>query len=572
MCQGCTWVVTCQASFEMECDCTLALRSKFGSCLPSLHPPPTHPLFITPFSPTTTKLPSFTTCIIIIPYPPTPCAGIRSVPTFPLALIASSQVQASATLGCWQQRGSEQSHLRCRGQVLVAQYCSCYLLAVLPSPSPFHPPHSCLTMMLPVVTTPRHWDQYRQRWARLHHAPNTRLVGIDILKVVDDQLKVQQAAAAQLKAMAEEEHHQPAARALAARLPTAKPTSSYERKAAAHFFGSGVPTLVHCLADMRTIGPKGVIFNNCAHNSQDDEVDMDAFLAAFFYASCEPDTLIQPSPARTLSCECWPSASVPLLCRGVWVLIPWSCCCDDAWPGHFIVKQTTRTKGIWSCQPQAPRAAVFRYIQLDRQTMHLLDTLELWASCAGSVTYPHIDSTVLGSVVLQLVGTKIWLIWPPTRKNLEQVQGNTWLDNGDRPEVVVRRLEKVEVRVMEQGDVLYFPPGTIHCVLGVTGSMHAGWYVHNPGEDLAVVEHAAAWEIQHVATAVKAQSPSRVESAVHGLKLGLDYWSTHGSEGEGTEKIASRLGMSQRLTALLAQVQLQAVADAPGPKKRTRLV
>ena len=91
----------------------------------------------------------------------------------------------------------------------------------------------------------------------------------------------------------------------------------------------------------------------------------------------------------------------------------------------------------------------------------------------GDITHPHIDPPLVRSLFWQVIGSKLWCIWPPTKENLalfEQTvaRDRTWqwaMENLHEP--------GRKCFIMEPGTWWVLNPCEIHACISLSPSVHA---------------------------------------------------------------------------------------------------
>ncbi|KAF7856813.1 hypothetical protein EAF04_009576 [Stromatinia cepivora] len=95
---------------------------------------------------------------------------------------------------------------------------------------------------------------------------------------------------------------------------------------------------------------------------------------------------------------------------------------------------------------------------------------------SGAYSDIHIDSTTIGRAVCIERCTKIWLVWPPTKRNLQ-----LWADNKGLGVAIQTYGHKLEggfvIQISgnrSQANALTIPAGTLHCVFTIFGGFLTG--------------------------------------------------------------------------------------------------
>lgn len=102
-----------------------------------------------------------------------------------------------------------------------------------------------------------------------------------------------------------------------------------------------------------------------------------------------------------------------------------------------------------------------------------------WSSCLspmGAHTSTHMDFHGSSQVIVHITGEKLWLLWPPTRKNLHWFNDiRDKLSTGDTTLDSIRNLEGLQVLLTSDVPFAFqIPPYCLHAVLTLTPSAHTG--------------------------------------------------------------------------------------------------
>lgn len=92
----------------------------------------------------------------------------------------------------------------------------------------------------------------------------------------------------------------------------------------------------------------------------------------------------------------------------------------------------------------------------------------------GTISEPHIDQSGSGSLLTELLEGKLFVIWPPTPKNLSWFSNKYGLYSGTIFEAALEALERPHCIYLEQGASYILRPGHIHGVLTATTAAIAG--------------------------------------------------------------------------------------------------
>ncbi|KAJ3889807.1 hypothetical protein GG344DRAFT_66791 [Lentinula edodes] len=97
----------------------------------------------------------------------------------------------------------------------------------------------------------------------------------------------------------------------------------------------------------------------------------------------------------------------------------------------------------------------------------------------GAFTLPHTDGMGSSMRIGHLSGAKLWILWPPTEKNLA-INFSQWFEpgvyKGGELGWFLQRLENPELVLFDGNITVDLPPCTIHACLSLTQSSHVGQY------------------------------------------------------------------------------------------------
>ena len=93
---------------------------------------------------------------------------------------------------------------------------------------------------------------------------------------------------------------------------------------------------------------------------------------------------------------------------------------------------------------------------------------------AGTISEPHIDQTGSVTLLIQLLGMKVFVVWPPTANNFEWFSNKYGIRYGTIFEAALQRLEFSECIIFKQGQYEHLGPCYIHGVLSPLNSAVAG--------------------------------------------------------------------------------------------------
>lgn len=135
---------------------------------------------------------------------------------------------------------------------------------------------------------------------------------------------------------------------------------------------------------------------------------------------------------------------------------------------------------IVECWPKAARGGLKDFNPRWESTTTIFDSEDRRPATytqPGSITSAHKDGFGYGIRIYQVLGSKLWLVWPPTEQNISWICRNLYELNYS-PEhsldMYLRSMEGLQVYLVEEGDCFDVPPLTIHCCLSLTTSIHIG--------------------------------------------------------------------------------------------------
>ena len=142
---------------------------------------------------------------------------------------------------------------------------------------------------------------------------------------------------------------------------------------------------------------------------------------------------------------------------------------------------------------------------------------QFFMSGAGDITSPHIDPPLTRTVFWQVVGHKIWGIWPATKENLDVFEQSVAKDRTWKWAVNNLSESDRKIFIMQPGTAWDLKQSEIHACISLSPSVHAVqefFYVEDAKEILDTwMATKEAWEN---GTAMEIHEP-------HGLKP-LDEW------------------------------------------------
>ncbi|KAK0559240.1 JmjC domain-containing histone demethylation protein 1 [Tilletia horrida] len=184
---------------------------------------------------------------------------------------------------------------------------------------------------------------------------------------------------------------------------------------------------------------------------------------------------------------------------------------------------------------------------------------------AGHLTEIHQDGVLDGSIITQIQGEKVFLMWPPTEHNLKITSAfhrgaRSWLLHA------IKHLELGQMLHLKPGCKFFLPAGTFHAVFSLTSSCLVGYQVHNPSM-LDNATRLLTWDID--ATIKLHQDADLLEEVIEETDILISRW-----EHERANIFQARHDDINKLIALWHQdlrIKLQInIANLRRPIKRTR--
>lgn len=136
-----------------------------------------------------------------------------------------------------------------------------------------------------------------------------------------------------------------------------------------------------------------------------------------------------------------------------------------------------KTAGLGSCGLKLPTSLMENsVVMLQGKGKNKMTSFSTTLSPAGAITHPHLDFHGSTQVMFHITGEKVWLIWPPTPKNLHwygRYRDQPVFEN--RTLEAIHQLEHIKVlHVWKPGHGFIIPPYGIHAVLSLSTSSHTG--------------------------------------------------------------------------------------------------
>jgi hypothetical protein len=119
----------------------------------------------------------------------------------------------------------------------------------------------------------------------------------------------------------------------------------------------------------------------------------------------------------------------------------------------------------------------------------------------GAITHTHMDYYGRNQYMIHLFGHKIWLLWPPTEKNLE-IFGlhHTQLASSDTTFRCIQELEGLQVFYAREEQVFVLQPNVLHACICLGTSAHTGtwvWMLQNAEKSLNLVKWGLDWVMKN---------------------------------------------------------------------------
>jgi hypothetical protein len=124
-----------------------------------------------------------------------------------------------------------------------------------------------------------------------------------------------------------------------------------------------------------------------------------------------------------------------------------------------------------------------------------------WASTwtpPGAISHTHMDFYGSMQYLIHFDGKKLWLLWPPTPRNLEwfSIQ-HKQRANGNRVLDCISHLEGLQLHYVDNSEVFFIlKPNTLHACISFSGSCHTGvqvWSLDHFDESYAIMKWGIEW-------------------------------------------------------------------------------
>ena len=115
----------------------------------------------------------------------------------------------------------------------------------------------------------------------------------------------------------------------------------------------------------------------------------------------------------------------------------------------------------------------------------------------GAITHSHMDYYGRHQYFVHLFGKKLWLLWPPTAKNLEIFSNfHTRLSAHDTTIRCIGELEGLQLYYCKPGEVFVLQPNVIHACMCFATSSHTGtwvWALDTMSEAMRMIDWGINW-------------------------------------------------------------------------------
>ncbi|KDR69502.1 hypothetical protein GALMADRAFT_215162 [Galerina marginata CBS 339.88] len=204
-----------------------------------------------------------------------------------------------------------------------------------------------------------------------------------------------------------------------------------------------------------------------------------------------------------------------------------------------------------------------------------------WASTwtpPGAISHTHMDFYGSMQYFIHFYGKKLWLLWPPTPRNLEWFSSqHKQRANGNRVLDCIHHLEGLQLHYVDNSETFFvLKPNTLHACISFTSSGHTGiqvWSLDHFDESCRMME----WGIQWLKTGFYSTlGQSRVEllEEADTLKEEVDTWHIlakrnpkHPSTVGVKEKVK---GIMQRLSEVRSLINVPPRAPKPSCTSKGR--
>ncbi|SPO24644.1 uncharacterized protein UTRI_10074 [Ustilago trichophora] len=140
------------------------------------------------------------------------------------------------------------------------------------------------------------------------------------------------------------------------------------------------------------------------------------------------------------------------------------------------------------------RANFLPYVFQDVQHPQLL------LNCTGSISETHVNYGIVGGLSTVIEGDKLFLSWPPSKKNLELFQAlHHFSTSWDQTFKVIKQLEDLHVNHVKAGMTVYIPAGQLHLVFSPKlAFLHGLWIINPTVEEWDTVQKMFVFLVEHI--------------------------------------------------------------------------
>ena len=143
----------------------------------------------------------------------------------------------------------------------------------------------------------------------------------------------------------------------------------------------------------------------------------------------------------------------------------------------------------------------------------------------GAITHTHMDFYGRYQYMIHLFGHKLWLLWPPTPKNLERLWSNhTQYTDSDLTERCIDEMEGLQVFYAKKEQIFILNPNTLHACVSLGTCGHSAtwfWKLEAYQESLRMVE----WGLDWLRAKVSSDAPRRdYEGGLETVEAEMKVW------------------------------------------------
>jgi hypothetical protein len=143
----------------------------------------------------------------------------------------------------------------------------------------------------------------------------------------------------------------------------------------------------------------------------------------------------------------------------------------------------------------------------------------------GAITHTHMDFYGRYQYMIHLFGIKLWLLWPPTPKNLEILWSNhTQYTDPDLTERCIDEMEGLQLFYATEEQIFVVKPNVLHACVSVGICGHSAtwfWRMETYQESLRMVE----WGLNWLRAKVSSDAPRRdYEEGLKTIEAELKVW------------------------------------------------